>query len=89
MQPRNPTLGDSTSSFWAEGYSDEGYPYVYNRVTQESRWGTMEENIAASPLQYSTLKSVVPRFDAKYYGASVRAQPAAQLRSELRSLPAC
>ena len=54
-----------------------------------AHWGTMEENIAASPLQYSTLKSVVPRFDAKYYGASVRAQPAAQLRSELRSLPAC
>eukprot|EP01043_Picozoa_sp_COSAG02_P033485 COSAG02_NODE_2288_length_9212_cov_11.304071_4_plen_153_part_00 len=26
----------------------------------------------ASPLKYSTLKSEVPRFDAKYYGASVR-----------------
>ena len=53
-----------------------------------AHWGTMEENIAASPLQYSTLKSVVPRFDAKYYGASVRALPAVQLRSA-PPLPAC
>ena len=37
-----------------------------------AHWGTMEENIIASPVKYSVLKSEVPRFDAKYYGASVR-----------------
>ena len=32
-----------------------------------------------SPLKYSTLKSEVPRFDAKYYGASVRSRRSALL----------
>jgi hypothetical protein len=48
------------SGWWCAGWKVVGLKIGSVRLRQ------------VSPLKYSTLKSEVPRFDAKYYGASVR-----------------